>query len=191
SNGEHQAAEDPFRIGWRFVEKIGQNGRKEWLQVPLTEEDLLHPQEDDHVVNSNKHNIDRRYCVTAFEFALAPISGAVVLEDCGIVWDLGGVPVLSRDVTVILGVGRIRHWRTFNCRTEGVGPILVMELTSPATRRTDLGSKRRRYYRAGVEFYIIVDERMRRGQRTLRLIGYQRGRRGDLRLAPAFRSRPC
>ena len=31
--------EDPFRYGWRYVEKKGSNGRVEFEQIPLTLED--------------------------------------------------------------------------------------------------------------------------------------------------------
>jgi len=35
---------DPFRYGWRFMHRVGPDGREDLEQVPLTLEDVLHPQ---------------------------------------------------------------------------------------------------------------------------------------------------
>ena len=40
---------DPFRFGWRYVQQIRANGSKVSVQVPLTLDDVLHPQEGDHI----------------------------------------------------------------------------------------------------------------------------------------------
>ncbi|NJN68767.1 MAG: Uma2 family endonuclease, partial [Chloroflexaceae bacterium] len=56
SNGEPELedGDDPFRYGWRYVCRRS-NGREEWERVPLTEEDVLHPQMEDHIVQSDTH----------------------------------------------------------------------------------------------------------------------------------------
>jgi hypothetical protein len=41
--------EDPFPYGWRYV-TIQRNGEEELLQVPLTLDDVLHPEEEDFVI---------------------------------------------------------------------------------------------------------------------------------------------
>jgi hypothetical protein len=71
----------------------------------------------------------------------------------------------------------------FDVVEEATAPELVIEVTSPATRATDLETKRRLYYRLGVRYYAIVDQiSLRDGVRSLRLLGYQRGRRGYVRM---------
>ena len=39
---------DPFRYRWRYVlRQIEANGNEVWDQIPLTLDDVLHPEEDD------------------------------------------------------------------------------------------------------------------------------------------------
>jgi hypothetical protein len=47
--------EDPFRYGWRSVRRVRPNGVPEYEQVPLTLEDILHPQEGDFSTHSQDH----------------------------------------------------------------------------------------------------------------------------------------
>ena len=46
---------DPYRYGWRYVERWGEDGTLVVEQVPLTLEDVLHPQEGDYVIQSDAH----------------------------------------------------------------------------------------------------------------------------------------
>ena len=58
-------------------------------------------------------------------------------------------------------------------------------MTSESTRHTDLVKKRRNYFRAGVEYYVIIDDvppRRADAPRRLRILGYRRGSRGFERL---------
>lgn len=60
---------------------------------------------------------------------------------------------------------------------------MIIEVTSPATRRTDLGIKRHEYWQCQVPYYVIVDELPGRGLRQLRILGYRHGKRGYQRMA--------
>ena len=53
--------EDPFYYGWRYVERKLPDGSTEWEQVPLTLEDVLHPEEGDCIVNNTAHDDTLRY----------------------------------------------------------------------------------------------------------------------------------
>jgi Uma2 family endonuclease len=184
-----KAAADPFRYGWRYVEKKGSNGRVEFDQIPLTVEDVLHPEEGDVILESDEHDNDCVYLKTVFKARLAHDGTAVVLSDCRVAWDVPGVRPHGPDITVVCGVRQHKPWSTFDVAQEGVRPQLVMEITSPETRDNDLKDKRREYYRAGVEYYVIVDQYSHRGGRKLRLLGYRRGKRGyeKLPLSPEDR----
>ena len=72
---------DPFRYGWRFVRVTRPDGVEELDQVPLTLEDVLHPEEGDFIVQSNPHDIDRAYLRAVFEARLEDDSTAVVLSE--------------------------------------------------------------------------------------------------------------
>jgi len=66
--------------------------------------------------------------------------------------------------------------------------MLVVEITSPSTRRNDLGIKREFYYRVGVQKYVIVD-RGPGGEDPVRLLGFQRGATDWLPLPPDAQGR--
>ncbi len=177
--------DDPFRLGWRFVWRTSTNGRRRQVQVGLTEEDVLFPEEGDFIVNNDPHWLDCRYLADVFTAALAAVLGAMVVGDLRIAWGVGGVRPMGPDVAVIFNVRERRRWGTFHVVEEGTRPELVLEVTSPTTRRNDLTRKRQLYYRAGVPFYIIVDELPEySGPRRLRLMGYRRGRYGYERIQP-------
>lgn len=165
---------DPYRYGWRYVKRIGPNGEMDFDRVPLTLEDVLHPEVGDFIVNSSAHDRDRVYLKNGFQARVARRRGAVVLSDCRVAWDKPGLKPHGPDVAVIFGVRRPkRDWSTFDVRREGVRPVLTVEITSPDTRRNDTVTKVEHYHRAEVPLYVIVDARERRGRRTLRLLGYR------------------
>jgi colicin import membrane protein len=52
---------DPFRYGWRYVLVQHEDGSESLDQVPLTLEDALHPEDGDHIVHTQPHDIDLTY----------------------------------------------------------------------------------------------------------------------------------
>jgi hypothetical protein len=48
-------AKDPFRLGFRWRRVSTPDGRDDLVQVPLTAEDLVYPQEGDHVAQGLPH----------------------------------------------------------------------------------------------------------------------------------------
>jgi Uma2 family endonuclease len=180
--------DDPFFYGWRDrIEYV--NGKRVLVQVPLTREDVLHPQEGDHIVNNNPHAKDVRYLAGSFEARLTHDPTAIVLSDVGVYWPDPVLDHHSPDVTVIVGVRPGLEPSSYRVAEEGVIPQLLVEVTSLSTRDVDLTTKRREYYQAGVPFYVIVDQLPgRRGApRRLQLIGYRRGARSYVRMKPRRR----
>ncbi|WP_332249601.1 Uma2 family endonuclease [Roseiflexus castenholzii] len=99
---------------------------------------------------------------------------AVVLSDVRIAWEVPDLRPHSPDIMVIFGAQTIRNWSTFDVGQEGVRPILIVEVTSPETRRFDLYEKVDHYDLAGVPYYVIVDTFERRGQVQVRIVSYER-----------------
>jgi hypothetical protein len=160
---------DPFRYGWRLVPRPTPDNPHNLEQVPLTLEDVLHPETGDFIVHSDRHETDRMY-LTAVE----PAGVAIVLSDVRIAWDLPDVRPHGPDVMVIPGVAERQDWSTFDVAVEGARPALIIEITSPETRANDLEIKVDHYARAGVAQYVIVDDARRRGgKRRLRLLDYR------------------
>ena len=63
----------------------------------------------------------------------------------------------SPDLSVIFGVKERKDWITFDVKTEGVRPRLIIEVTSPATRSNDLVKKVQQY--AKVRRTVLCDRR--------------------------------
>jgi len=178
---------DPFRFGWRYVRRappeLSPCGSDIFDEVPLSWEDLLYPEEDDRVPHPPGHSDDCYYCYGTLRSLYTGDASVVVLGDCRVDFWVNGLRPLGPDVLMLFDV---RHWRqegTFRVAEEGGRPVLVIEVTSPDSRAHDFYNKPDLYYRAGVEIYIIVDRGPQIGDAP-RLLGYQRGPQGWLRLVP-------
>lgn len=165
------AATDPFRYGWRYVQRE-EHGTMLIEQVPLTLEDVLHPQEGDQVTHSDAHQRRCRYLVDVFEAQLADDPTAVILHDVRVAWDLPELRPHGPDIAVIRGVREHKNWSTFDVVAEGVRPALIVEVTSPETAAIDRSTKVDEYELAGVPLYVIIDAVSLRRQPAIRLLGY-------------------
>jgi len=165
-------ANDPYYYGWRYVQRSTPEGGLIVEQVPLTFDDVIHPQEGDQVPHTPLHQRICKYLVSVLEALLADNPTAVVLFDCRIAWDVPDLRAHGPDVAVIFDVREKRNWGTFDVVQEGTRPALIVEVTSPATRGGDLVTKLDEYELAGVPLYVIVDIIQRRGQPVPRLLGY-------------------
>ena len=165
--------EDPFRYGWRYVRRPTPNDPDHLEPVPLTLEDVLHPEVGDFIVHSDRHETDRMYLTAVLRARLEAHGRAIVLSDVRVAWDVPDLRPHGPDVMVIPGLRERRDWSTFDVAEEGVRPALMIEITSPETRENDVVWKVAHYARAGVAQYVIVDNIGRRGERQLRLLDYR------------------
>ncbi len=177
--------EDPWYYGWRYVKQTGQDGQVKMVQVPLTEEDVLHPQEDDFIVQNDDHTRDCRYLETVLDAHLADRPGVHVFHDHRMDWGVEGIEPHGPDFAVVEGFPE--DWdgqRGTFCLTEfGARTLLVIEVTSPTTRRGDLNQKVTEYYQAGIPYYAIVDRQFQGGTQP-RLLAYRPGERGYVLVEP-------
>lgn len=176
--------QDPFRYGWRYVQVVPPQGPARTERVPLTLEDVLHPQEGDVILQTPAHDRD---CVTiqlSAEERTVGRPGGVVLRDCRVDWGVPGVASHSPDISVFEGVAQ---WNpalgTFSVAEHHARVLFVLEVTSPTTRDLDLDDKVLEYEAAGVPFYAIVDGRISAaGERLIHLLGYRATRDGYVRV---------
>jgi colicin import membrane protein len=176
---------DPFRYGWRYVRVRGPGGKESLEQVPLTLEDVLHPETGDFIVQSDPHDDDVSYLKYVFKSRLTENPRTVVVSDCRVDWNLPGIRPLGPDVAVFFDVKKRKLWATLNVAAERVKPALVAEVTSPDTRRNDVEIKVDYYHRARVPLYVIADAVHEDGEkRRLRLIGYRYTRSRFRQIAP-------
>jgi hypothetical protein len=153
--------------------------------VPLTLEDVLHPEVGYIVLLSDPHAWDRAYLKAVFDMQLMDDATAVMLSDCQVDFDIPDVKPLCPDDVVFLGVRRRIAWSSFNVAEEGARPVLVAEVTSPETRSNNVGIKMDYYHRAKVPWYVVADVTYEAGdERRIELILYRRTRR-EYRREPA------
>jgi len=183
SNGEVSDKNDPYPYGWRDVRFQNPNGEEKCLRVPLTLEDILHPQVGDFRMHSEEHERFCAYLYNVFTARLASNADAVVLHDVRVAWEHPSLLPHGPDIAVIFNVRRRRNWSTFYVAEEGTFPSLIVEVTSPRTRSTDLENKVEEYAQAGVPLYVIVDIAERGEMVMRRLVGYQLTEAGYVPLA--------
>ena len=169
----------PFLYGWRDIFRRDANGVLVHDQIPLTLEDVLHPQMGDVISEGSLHDNMRMYVANIARARLAHDPTALVLSDTGVYWDIEELRHHSPDLAIILGVKRQKeNWASFFVAEEGVRPRILMEIVSPNTRTNDVEKKFIQYYQAKVPIYIIIDKEEEKGPWSIH--GYQRTPRGYL-----------
>jgi len=164
---------DPFRYGWRFVPRPTPDDPHNLEQVPLTLEDVLHPEVGDFIVRSDRHTTDRMYLASVLRARLEPSGRAIVLSNIRIAWDIPDLRPHGPDIMVIPGIAERQDWSTFEVAVEGARPALIIEIVSPETRENDVVIKVNHYARAGVAQYVIVDDVGQGEERRLHLLDYR------------------
>jgi len=111
------AQSDRFRYGWRYVSISRPDGTEAVEEVPLTLEDVLHPEEGDFILQTDAHNCDRGYLQSTFTARLRDKPTAVLLADCGVDWNISNVRRLCPDIAVFFNVkrhidGNVERWLT-------------------------------------------------------------------------------
>lgn len=165
---------DPFRYGWRTVEVVGPDGQPTWKDVPLTIEDVLHPQEEDHFMLNEWHDEDTVYLRGVLHQVVRGRPGVRVFHDMRTDWGVPGLEPMGPDLGVFANVPQVDYCiRTFRVRELETQPLLIVEVTSPSTRHVDLGVKVQMYEQVGVPWYVIVDHGPESDERNVRLLGYR------------------
>ncbi len=137
-------SDDPFFYGWRYVERKRDDGTIFSEQVPLTEWDVLHPQEGDFIMTNDAHSEICRYLKGAFRYHLTNHPGALVLGDHRVDWQVEGIEPHGPDLSVFFDSAPWDPRRgTYPMHDMGARPICAIEVTSPSTRSGDFGEDNR------------------------------------------------
>ncbi len=174
---------DPFRYGWRDVRITRPDGTVDLDRVPLTLEDVLHPEFGDTILQSDPHDSDVAYLKAVSKVRRQDDPTALVLSECQVDFNIPGVKPVCPDVSVFTGVRRHIAWSSFDVARERARPLLVAEVTSPDTRSNDVVTKVGYYHRARVPWHVIADVTIEdEGERRIELILYRRMRDGYRRI---------
>ncbi|MBD2411041.1 hypothetical protein FACHB389_13525 [Nostoc calcicola FACHB-389] len=160
--------------GWRTEIVTQPDGSIDYVQIPLTSEEFLHPQEGYHLPNSTFHDdavsdakdmLTRRY---------ANDSSTGVFRDLIIQWGIPNLKNHCPDTFVAFGIQNKEQIRTeFVVSEERVRPSLIIEVVSPRYRQEDRQTKVKHYAEAGVQDYLIIDRRKQRQQVIEEVLGYR------------------
>ena len=162
-----------FKYGWRYVKVKLPDGSVDFDRLPLTLEDVLHPQFGDVHVLSDAHGDDCTYLRDVLKDRHRDDASVAVFYDVGIFWDIEGIKNHSPDLSLIFGVKQRKEWKTFHVKTEGVRPELIIEVTSPDTRVNDLKWKVEEYAIVRVPHYVIVNAQEKANRRRITILRYQ------------------
>jgi Uma2 family endonuclease len=164
---------DPFRYGWRFLKKVLPDGTTDLVQVPLTLEDVLHPQEGDVIPETTFHERDGEYLRPIFRTRTARLNGGYFLADCLINWGVPGVGNHSPDITIFRGVTNppVGSIGTFRVRVHGGRCVLALEIVSTDTRNNDVEHKFHEYHQVRVPLYVLIDQERENAPRHV--VGYR------------------
>lgn len=169
---------DPFRYGWRYTRHS--DGVLGEPMIPLTLEDVLHPEEYDRHMERFGHAEDCSYLFEVIRERLRSVPGAAVLPDMRMLLDPDSPVAHGPDIAVIHGFpGPIaREMSTYRVGRDGPLPQLLIEVVSPHTRITDVVDKVREYFDRGVPTYVVVDAERAGGWFDLSIMAFRRGSRG-------------
>jgi len=184
TNGEILKKADPYPYGWRPVQRTLPDGTVKREREPLTLYDILHPQVGDYRMHSDQHERFCTYLHYILTARLATDPHAVVLHDVRVAWTHPDLDAHGPDIAVIFNVIQRQNWSTFDEAEEGTKPSLIIEVTSPGTRSTDLENKVKEYAMAGVPLYVIVDILKERHETKRRLLGYRLTPQGYISFPP-------
>lgn len=180
---------EEFAYGWRDIEWTAATGEHMRQRVPLTLEDILHPEVGDFRMHSDKHE---RICTYLFDVSEAQTKHdpqAIVMHDVRTQMQDPTLKPLGPDVAIVFNVREHKNWSTFDSIEEGTQPTVIFEVTSPKTRSVDLVNKVDEYGQAGIPYYIIIDTQKRGGEEILRLLGYEMSAHGYAVMVPNNKDR--
>ncbi len=177
--------EDPWFYGWRIVTRVRPDGTEVSEQIPLTEWDVLHPEEEDFIVQNNAHGENCHYLKFALRTHFRDRPDVLIFEDHRVDWQHPTIRPHGPDIAVFDGAAA--KWpddvATFKMRDAGARPLLVIEVTSPTTRKWDVGAKIDHYFQVGVPYYLLADRRGRGGNSRLELRAFQATRESYVPMA--------
>jgi colicin import membrane protein len=173
-----QPPEPGLPNGWRYVKRTLPDGSEELVEVELTLEDVLHPEEDDEIPMRPLHALDCRYLADVF--STRPLGPPLVYVsfDHLVDWGVPDQRNTSPDVGAFVGLREMPnlHFGPLDLKALGGRCLLVVEVVSPERRVNDVVHKVREYHQAGVPLYVIVDQERPGGPRWL--VGHRRTANG-------------
>lgn len=148
-------------------------GEIEIVQIPLTAEEVLHPEEDyimpdplfQDLISAAISEMLRSHCTDPH---------TLIPRNLLIKWDDPALRKHAPDVCVIPNVRNPHtNWTTFYVAQEGTRPSLIIEVVSASSKEHDRVTKVEHYARAKVQEYVYIDYWTRKGQMVWEIAGFR------------------
>lgn len=163
-----------WRLGWRDERVRTADGKEEIVQIPLTPDEALHPEEGytmpvhtehERIVNELRDMLRAHYAAN---------TDITVFCDLVFKWDHPEIRPFAPDIAIVPQVRNPTADRgEFIVTNEGTRPLLVIEVVSPSSRTGDRVIKVRDYPQVGVQEYLYIDHWQRRGQTVWEIAGFR------------------
>ncbi len=163
---------DRFRYGRRYVKRVLPDGREVLDIVPLTLEDVLHPQEGDEISERPRQRKDSEYLAPIFRQRIRRVPGGHLTDDCIVEWS-AGLPRHAPDFAAFKGLTKepSDDVGVFKVKEHSAKCLFALEIVSPLTRTNDVDAKLEEYHQARVPLYVLIDQEVEGGPR--RLLAYR------------------
>jgi Uma2 family endonuclease len=169
-----QPSEPDWERGWRYETIQLADGKEELVRIPLTDEEILHPQEGYVMPERTYHET---ICRDLSDMLMTRYEDQVemaVFHDLIFEWDKPDLKDHAPDIAVTPHVrDRDADRGRFVVAEEGTRPLLIIEVVSPKTRNNDRSTKVKQYARAGVQEYLYIDHWTRKGQEIWEVVGFR------------------
>ncbi|MCE7989623.1 MAG: Uma2 family endonuclease [Caldilinea sp. CFX5] len=170
----HQPTEPDWERGWRYETIQLVDGKEELVRIPLTDEEVLHPQEGYIMPERTYHET---ICRDLSDMLLMRYKDQVemaVFHDLSFEWDKPDLKDHAPDIAIVPHVhDRDADREKFIVAEEKTRPLLIIEVVSPKTRNNDRSTKVKQYARAGVQEYLYIDHWTRKGQEIWEVVGFR------------------
>ena len=161
-----ESTEVDWLRGWREIITTSADGQEALVRIPLTDEEILHPEEGFVMPETTDHeriSTDLRNMLLAWSLRHVEMT---VYHDLIFAWDHPEVGNFTPDIAVVPNVRNPDANRgKFYVASEETRPCLVIEVVSPISRKGDRVTKVRDYARVGIREYVYID--VRRGKRGI------------------------
>ncbi|MFN8486700.1 MAG: Uma2 family endonuclease [Caldilineaceae bacterium] len=169
-----QSAEGDLVHGWREEFVQTPDGKSERVLIPLTTEEVLHPEEEFVMPERTEHDYISDDLCDMLRAYFADQPGMAVFRNLKFEWDHPKVKPYALDVAVVPNVHEPGVNRSqFVVATEGTRPCVIIEIVSVDSRQGDRVTKVKDYARVGVTEYVYIDARTRKGKTLWEIAGFR------------------
>jgi Uma2 family endonuclease len=165
--------EEEFPYGWRRFAEILPGGSVRYLDIPLTPEDFLDPQEGDQMPQGPEHGKIAADIYGKLQKYYRNSPDTAVFFDVKMRWGIPGLKEPFPDISVVPGIRETENLgASFDVKKHGTRPCLIVEIVSPRYAEGDT-AKADIYEQAGVQEYIIVNPHTENTAIPFELTGYR------------------